>query len=106
MRGKAVQWREPQQPSAPADAGRPKAGHVKIARRMKKAFRISAKSVAAPLSFDEVRVKYRASDADVRAVKLFVSSDSAGLATVAGGKGSGRSSARHRSSRASGGRKK
>jgi hypothetical protein len=45
---------------------------------MKKGFRITAKSVAAPLSFDEARVKYGASAADVRAVRMFVFTDSAG----------------------------
>jgi hypothetical protein len=54
---------------------------------MKNAFRITTKLVAAPFSFDEVRAKYRASDADVRAVRLFVLSDStAELSTVVGGK--------------------
>jgi hypothetical protein len=45
---------------------------------MKKAFRITAKLVAAPLSFDEARVKYGASAADVKAVRMFVLNDSAG----------------------------
>ena len=52
--------------------------HVRITERMKKAFRITAKSVAAPLSFDQVRGKYGASAADVRAVRLFILADSAG----------------------------
>jgi len=42
---------------------------------MKKAFRITAKSVAAPVSFAEVRVKYGASAADVQAVRTFVLTD-------------------------------
>ena len=82
--------------------------HVKITEVNKKAFRITAKLVAAPLSFDEARVKYRASDADVRAVRLFVLSDStAGPSTVFGGK-DGRPSAtfRRRSRRVTGTRKK
>jgi len=45
---------------------------------MKKAFRITAKSIAAPLSFDQARVKYGASEADVRAVRTFVLTDAAG----------------------------
>jgi hypothetical protein len=49
---------------------------------MKKAFRITAKSVAAPLSFDEARVKYGASAADVRAVRMFVLTDSDGRTSV------------------------
>jgi hypothetical protein len=44
---------------------------------MKKAFRITSGSVAAPLSFDEMRVKYGATAEDVRAVKLFLFRDSA-----------------------------
>jgi len=55
-----------------------KASMFKIAQRMKKAFRITAKSVAAPLSFDEMRVKYGASAADVRAVRMFMLTHSAG----------------------------
>jgi len=45
---------------------------------MKKAFRITGKLVAAPLSFDQVRAKYGASAADVKAVRLFILADSAG----------------------------
>ena len=93
--------------SANADEG--EGIHAKIIEVTKKAFRITAKSVAAPLSFDEVRVKYRASDADVRAVRLFVLSDStAGPSMVFGGKGGRPSSAppRRRSRRVTGTRKK
>jgi hypothetical protein len=65
---------------------------------MKKAFRITAKSVAAPLSFKKAIAKYQASAADVRAVKLFVQSAStADLSTVVGGKGTRVSTARYRS---------
>ena len=44
--------------------------------RMKKAFHITTRSLATPLSFDEVSEKYGASAKDVRAVKMFVFGDS------------------------------
>jgi len=75
---------------------------------MKKAFRITAKSVAAPLSFDEARVKYAASAADVRAVRMFVLTDSDGRASVVVRKRAARPSASRRrpSTRTLGTRKK
>jgi hypothetical protein len=75
---------------------------------MKKAFRITAKSIAAPLSFDQARVKYGASEADVRAVRTFVLTDAAGGAPVVVRKRTSRvsSSRRRRSTQAVGTRKK
>jgi hypothetical protein len=75
---------------------------------MKKAFRITAKSIAAPLSFDEARVKYGASAADVRAVRMFVLTDSNGRAAVVVRKRAARASVNRRgpSTRTLGTRKK
>jgi hypothetical protein len=72
----------------------------------KKAFRITAGSVAPPLSFDEVRTKYGATAEDVRFVKLFLFRDSAiAVSKSIGGKASGSLSRRPRS-RQAGTRKK
>jgi len=77
--------------------------------RMRKAFIIHARSVAAPLSFDEARVKYRATAEDVRAVKLFLVGDSTTRLSKSIGRKRARPSSGNRRSRstpASGTRKK
>jgi hypothetical protein len=78
----------------------------KITAQMKKAFRITAKSVAAPLSFDQARVKYGASEADVRAVRMFVLTDAAGSPVVVRKRTSRASASRRRSTQTVGTRKK